>query len=492
MRSFQNFVLLLCVVMTPLLAYAGSLQNSAPLHDSTNACTALLYPDSWFKNGFWGRVSTNRAWAGINSEFTRTIDAADSSAPIYNEFYRVCADSNLPITEDRFLSLIQKLPFTADESEASNFLNHLKEITQARGMPRNSSYFIKAVSEKIPMKVWLKDQDFTLFTQLESLSPQRQSRDELYFSTVLASLNQLNLKSAPTAAIWKLLERYRERATKIVENDESVSQFQKAMRRIAQSERTNFTQSLYFESFGTSWSKNSSEYIRADHAKAYRKLEKIVDTGYADDRTLSDYARGFVRSFSYDRQQLKKGDVWIDFGAGQFNALAASRFGDDVNSPQSNVFLVGVAIETSPQAPNVRSLSRAGNFKALLGKPVENYADNEIPKADLITDFFGPLSYSPDFSRVLQIYLDHLKVGGIIHVVMNSSNNHFLVGSVLHDVSEILYLESGYSFAYGSYSPMLISLRITKTEATAKAPSFFLSTYDAGFPPTRVYVRDPS
>ncbi len=55
------------------------------------------------------------------------------------------------------------------------------------------------------------------------------------------------------------------------------------------------------------------------------------------------------------------------------------------------------------------------NFEFRSGKKVEEYDPSDLGPADLITDVFGPMSYSPKPTTVLARYHGFLKVGGRVY-----------------------------------------------------------------------------
>ncbi|MDD5303046.1 MAG: hypothetical protein PHS14_08035 [Elusimicrobia bacterium] len=66
-----------------------------------------------------------------------------------------------------------------------------------------------------------------------------------------------------------------------------------------------------------------------------------------------------------------------------------------------------------------------GLLEVLSGRYLEKIPDSEITKSDIITDLFGPLSYSGQPHLVLQKYLDRLKDGGKAFIHLGAGDQAF-------------------------------------------------------------------
>ena len=113
---------------------------------------------------------------------------------------------------------------------------------------------------------------------------------------------------------------------------------------------------------------------------------------------------------------LQPGEIWMDMGAGSFNAI--DEFYDQVPG-SAGVRTAGLNFEL-PADNALESLADHGTV-SLSGKYVEDYLPEEIitrvgGRVDLMTDVYGPLSYSSRIDEVLQLYGDVLDVGGELHI----------------------------------------------------------------------------
>jgi hypothetical protein len=136
-------------------------------------------------------------------------------------------------------------------------------------------------------------------------------------------------------------------------------------------------------------------------------------------------------------QALPEGSVWVDMGAGQARALAEGlRKNPKIAKGVAIAYKKPFNAIKDPSGTSVlrRILSRvfepqrefvptkaADRFSYLHGDYVENmYRDGKLDdlkgNVDLITDVFGPVSYSENLPDVLQTYFDLLKQNGVLIV----------------------------------------------------------------------------
>lgn len=118
---------------------------------------------------------------------------------------------------------------------------------------------------------------------------------------------------------------------------------------------------------------------------------------------------------------MPQNSIWFDMGAGEGNAIV-----DGLNLFSN--FKEGIA--TSYKKPTRARVSDEadGRFSYLDGDFIENMArrglfDPYKGKVQLITDVFGPLSYSPYLPQVFQIYFDLLAPKGILLFTMLHDRN---------------------------------------------------------------------
>jgi RimJ/RimL family protein N-acetyltransferase/SAM-dependent methyltransferase len=137
---------------------------------------------------------------------------------------------------------------------------------------------------------------------------------------------------------------------------------------------------------------------------------------FTTSRNLKVYSAHFpfktTSTLEHEVASLPLGSTWIDMGAGEGNALAD---GLKINPNIS----VGLGISYKRPAASVAlPPSTDTRFHYLDGDFVENLArdgklDSYRDKTDLITDVFGPTSYSKNLPELFQLYFNMLKPGGI-------------------------------------------------------------------------------
>lgn len=118
---------------------------------------------------------------------------------------------------------------------------------------------------------------------------------------------------------------------------------------------------------------------------------------------------------------LERGSVWVDMGAGEGRAL------DDGLRLNGGLEGVGIAYKKPERAHDGADLG--SRYRYLEGDFVENMArDGKLEdlnqRVDLMTDVYGPLSYSEHLPELLQTYLDLLQPGGRLYATFMSERNY--------------------------------------------------------------------
>lgn len=143
--------------------------------------------------------------------------------------------------------------------------------------------------------------------------------------------------------------------------------------------------------------------------------EFIASNEFTVNRTLDVYSQHFpfkkTESLKKTVENLPKGSLWVDMGAGRAHALID---GLDLNPNISEG--VAIACKKPQGAESGRDFPR--RFRYLEGDFVENMGrdgklDTLKGRVNLITDVFGPISYSEYLPPLLQIYFDLLRPNGL-------------------------------------------------------------------------------
>ncbi len=146
--------------------------------------------------------------------------------------------------------------------------------------------------------------------------------------------------------------------------------------------------------------------------------------GFVTNRGFAEYNRLLglepeIAGLDQTLQKLPKNSLWIDAGTGW-----GSAFKDIISDPNFNNVsqMLGLSF-AAPMGLNIHALETesAGRIKYLETGYLENHIESEFlselikpfqNKANLITDIFGPISYTSELDKVLNIYFKLLKKNG--------------------------------------------------------------------------------
>lgn len=182
---------------------------------------------------------------------------------------------------------------------------------------------------------------------------------------------------------------------------------------------------------------NSPLPHRVEHDKILNRLQK---NDFFVARTFDRYATLLTSpklpSLLEFLRSLKHQDIYLDAGAGEAKALVEliTRT-PELGLPALKYLAValkrpGLSDEFKKQRPDALSeldrhlVRHAKQFKYIDGDFIENLAQSPVSelykyrnRVSLITDIYGPFSYSTNLEGVLKTYADLLKVGGqaLIH-----------------------------------------------------------------------------
>lgn len=140
--------------------------------------------------------------------------------------------------------------------------------------------------------------------------------------------------------------------------------------------------------------------------KLNANYDVVVKNSFPHDRGLGEYYDNFGETFRKVLTNPRSGFRWLESGAGHANVPR-----DYLRlNPEADVQIVGVSFFAPPGA------FESPKFIHLGGRLLENITNKELGKFDLITDNFGPYSYTEQIDRVLQKYIDLLNVGGVAYI----------------------------------------------------------------------------
>lgn len=235
--------------------------------------------------------------------------------------------------------------------------------------------------------------------------------------------------------------------------------------------------------------------INAEDCSLYLKKKLLTENSFATSRSLTrgkEYGdAGYFSAFGNDFRDKLLGfnnkHHWIDSGAGDGAAL------------MEYLHLKGkaklTAISYTPTDNLLQNIvSSKGRIKLIKEKLLENISVNHLDKADIITDFFGPISYTDDLSSTLAKYFELIKHDGEIFIRISNSYQRTTVRIESNSLELLDYLQTlpGVDakthrfFNNGEYIESLV-LSPTNSFNPSNIPNLKLTKYESGSPPTRVF-----
>ncbi len=164
--------------------------------------------------------------------------------------------------------------------------------------------------------------------------------------------------------------------------------------------------------------------------------DPLPSNSFEVNRGLNQYVRMFEFTDSpglkLTLSNLNPGSIWFDMGAGTAKAL---REGLKKNPQISH----GVALSLVKPNMFVLPWNKPSNFQYLHGFTLEEFSktgrlDEFLGKVDVISDYYGPLSYSSSVADILKIYFSLLKPGGLVFFnIMVSQRTEFITSDSILD-----------------------------------------------------------
>lgn len=201
----------------------------------------------------------------------------------------------------------------------------------------------------------------------------------------------------------------------------------------------------------------------------------------------------FGSEFMNFLHSLNSNHRWLDSGSG--DRVAISQYHEKQKAhPGESAQTVALSLENPVRwsARRIQRFLKSKNHIDFHGRYFEEIPVDELGKFDLITEFFGPASYSSDLGLVLNRYLQLLKVGGRLYI-----NNKFQTEIVIGDLVttglwDFLQQAQGISVRVSlNVIATKYSFEIIKTSEDAKFPSLSPISYEPGQPPRRQFQIVP-
>lgn len=206
--------------------------------------------------------------------------------------------------------------------------------------------------------------------------------------------------------------------------------------------------------------------------------ERVLKNKFVTNRGLWDYEVYLHPGFREKLKTLSSEQHWIDLGAGKAKAQSdfLGNFTDPRLAPKSTA--VCFKLDRWFGVPHFQ-----GKLEVKEGM-FEKHDTKSWAKADLISDFFGVLSYTRDMTTSLQKTFDLLKVGGELY--LHSTNYVTGIRTAKGEsltLTEFLRTIEGLQVE-GNYG----NLKITKLQEEILIPEMELSKYKDDAPPVRHFA----
>jgi SAM-dependent methyltransferase len=202
----------------------------------------------------------------------------------------------------------------------------------------------------------------------------------------------------------------------------------------------------------------------------------LFTNSFNTERDLQVYEALFGPSFRKKLRTFKSRQRWLDAGAGKARAMTdfSRRYRRrEREKPLPALVAVGVK-KPEDIAPSLLDQRR---FRYLEGRFIEDIPDNELGHFDVITDLYGPFSYSTDISLILRKYLSLLRPGGVIYLAasfnrsMKESDPEF-IGPGLRRTTVLD--ENGHALSMEEWFDRIAGIEVKKTSP----PGFINETYE--------------
>ena len=152
--------------------------------------------------------------------------------------------------------------------------------------------------------------------------------------------------------------------------------------------------------------------LLSDLPQVSRVVEK---NSFQYGRGLSEYRHDLHKDFKSSLIKLKPTEIWIDVGGGRGNAIEDYLKSHDNLSSAAQTVLITYNLGRFFGIPKYK-----GKLKLLSGRLLEEIPVSEIPKAKLMTDYFGVISYTRDLTKALHIIFDRLLMSGELYIFSNN------------------------------------------------------------------------
>lgn len=217
---------------------------------------------------------------------------------------------------------------------------------------------------------------------------------------------------------------------------------------------------------------------------------KVASNSFPVERDLSHYKHAFPE-LAERLATFPSDGIWMDMGAGEARAMLSylAELKSAVGVGQRQLLAIGASIpENNENDIRLAQREDRGRFY-YIESYIEKLEFADLPKADLITDVYGPLSYSSSLSQILLRYIAQLKVGGDLFILADPSNTlirHPEKDGLL-DLLDYLRLVKGVRVVEAHDLGKGVSIHIQRTEGEIVVPAVRLKAAESTIPPQFLY-----
>lgn len=180
------------------------------------------------------------------------------------------------------------------------------------------------------------------------------------------------------------------------------------------------------------------------HLESFKTTERISNNDFTTDRDFWRYQKNFFDLAMILEILSDRGGTWLDLGSGE--GVAISSYYSDYAPWDTKLKAFGITYTINPNF--ISNFIKPDQATFMIGRFFEDIPQTEIPRTNVITDFYGVLSYTLKFDLALYKALKSLKTKGVLYI-HNGPNDEsrlltsFYNGPILLNLVEFLKLIPG-------------------------------------------------
>lgn len=165
----------------------------------------------------------------------------------------------------------------------------------------------------------------------------------------------------------------------------------------------------------------------AEQAKIYQSRGDIVPAEYVTDRSLLSYAVTLLPEFGRSLADLTPGERWLDIGAGEGQAIldyyserydAMHREGQERRGSKARSVAVSIEDRRTAEWHQTAARLEPGKISYFFGKPLREYALEDLGRFNLVSDVYGGFSYTPNLSAFMEKVLSAMALNSSFYTLL--------------------------------------------------------------------------